>query len=251
MTLPKTLKPKNKYELIRIGSKNDGGYLCTFNSVKQSATLISLGISTNWEFEKEFLKIKKNKVNFFPVDDHLNLIFIIKSIYKDFGKLFFYFNLRSIFKSIYNFFDYIFFIQKFVNKSTVDYFFLNNLIKKKKLNNIFLKIDIEGSEYRILDEIIKNKNNINCIIIEFHDVDLHIKRIVNFIKNIKFHLTHIHANNFGGTDNNGDPKVLEVTFEKKPKIIKVNEAKQSHKLDSRNNPEIKDIKLIFKDTKSL
>ena len=90
MTLPKTLKPKNKYELIRIGSKNDGGYLCTFNSVKQSATLISLGISTNWEFEKEFLKIKKNKVNFFPVDDRLNLIFIIKCIYKDFGKLLFY-----------------------------------------------------------------------------------------------------------------------------------------------------------------
>jgi hypothetical protein len=251
MTLPKTLKPKNKYELIRIGSKNDGGYLCTFNSVKQSATLISLGISTNWEFEKEFLKIKKNKVNFFPVDDRLNLIFIIKCIYKDFGKLLFYSNIKSIFKSIYIFFDYIFFIQKFIKKSTVDYFFLNNLIKKKKLNNIFLKIDIEGSEYRILDEIIKNKNNINCIIIEFHDVDLHIKRIVNFIKNLRFYLTHIHANNFGGTDNNGDPKVLEVTFEKKPKIINVNEAKQPHKLDSQNNPEIKDIKLIFKDTKSL
>lgn len=251
MTLPKTLKPKNTYELIRIGSKNDGGYLCTFNSVKQSATLVSLGISTNWEFEKEFLKIKKNKVKFFPVDDNLNLIFIIKSIYKDFGKLFFYFNIRSIFKSIYNFFDYILFIQKFINKSTVNYFFLNNLIKKKKLNNIFLKIDIEGSEYRILDEIIKNKNNINCIIIEFHDVDLHIKRIINFIKNLKFYLTHIHANNFGGTDNNGDPKVLEVTFEKKPKIIKVNEVKQPHKLDSKNNPEIKDIKLIFKDIKSL
>jgi hypothetical protein len=131
MTLPKTLKPKNKYELIRIGSKNDGGYLCTFNSVKQSATLISLGISTNWEFEKEFLKIKNNKVNFFPVDYNLNLFFIVKSIYKDFGKLFIYFNFRSIFKSIYNFYDYIFFIQKFIKKFTVDYF--------------FLKIDIESS----------------------------------------------------------------------------------------------------------
>lgn len=131
MTLPKTLKPKNKYELIRIGSKNDGGYLCTFNSVKQSATLISLGISTNWEFEKEFLKIKNNKVNYFLVDDNLNLFFIVKSIYKDFCKLFIFFNFRSIFKSIYNFFDYIFFIQKFIKKFTVDYF--------------FLKIDIESS----------------------------------------------------------------------------------------------------------
>ena len=36
--------------------------------------------------------------------------------------------------------------------------YLENLIKRKKLNNIFLKIDIVGSEYRVLDEIIKNKN---------------------------------------------------------------------------------------------
>lgn len=59
MPLPTILKPKKGYNLIRIGSRNDGGYLCTFDSVKQSTTLISLGIWTNWEFEKQFLKLKK------------------------------------------------------------------------------------------------------------------------------------------------------------------------------------------------
>lgn len=130
-------------------------------------------------------------------------------------------------------------------QSTVDYRFLNSLIIKKKLNNIFLKIDIEGSEYRVLDEIIKSKNKINCLIIEFHDVDLHIKKITNFIKKLNFYLTHIHPNNFGGIDNNYNPKVLEITFEKKPKIIKNKPFKQSHKLDSKNNPNEKDIKLRF------
>ena len=42
---------------------------------------------------------------------------------------------------IYILFDYIFFIQKFMIESTVDYGFLGKLVKKK-LNDIFLKIDI-------------------------------------------------------------------------------------------------------------
>jgi hypothetical protein len=246
MTLPNILKPKKKFDLIRIGSKNDGGYLCTIDSVNQSTTLISLGVWTNWEFEKQFLKLKKKKINFFPVDDNLNLSFIIKSIYKDVGKIFFYFDTKSFFKSIYILFDYIFFIQKFMIQSTVDYGFLNKLIKKKKLHNIFLKIDIESAEYRVLDEILKNKNKINCLIVEFHDIDLHIKKIIDFIKKLKFHLSHVHANNFGGIDNNFNPKVLEITFEKKPQIIKNKKAKLPHKLDSKNNPDDRDIKLIFK-----
>jgi hypothetical protein len=246
MSLPTILKPKKNYHLIRIGPKNDGGYLCTFKSVKESTTLISLGIWTNWIFEKNFLKLKKNKVNFFPVDDNLNLSFIIKSIYKDLGKIIIYLDMKSIFKSIYIFLDYIFFIQKFIIKSTVDYGFLNNLIKKKNLNNIFLKIDIEGSEYRVLDEILKNNNKINCLIIEFHDVDLHIKKIINFIQKLKFHLTHIHPNNFGGVDNNGDPKVLEITLEKNPNEVKNRTISFPNYFDQKNNPRNKDIKLLFK-----
>lgn len=250
MSLPNILKPKRKYKLIRIGSNSDGGYLCTLNSVKQSKNIISLGIWLDWVFEKEFLKIKKKKINFFPVDDNLDLNFIIKTIYKDIGKIFFYFDVKSIFKSFYILIDYIFFIQKFIIKSTVDYGFLENLIKKKKLENIFLKIDIEGSEYRVLDEILKNKDKINCVVIEFHDVDLHMKRIVNFIQKLKFQLTHIHPNNFGGTDNNGNPKVLEITLEKKPQLINYHENNLPHDLDYKNNPKIEDIKLKFKDIKS-
>ena len=112
------------------------------------------------------------------------------------------------------------------------------------------KIQEVGEITSVLDEIIKNKNKINCIIIEFHDVDLHIKKIVNFIQKLKFQLTHIHPNNFGGVDNNGNPKVLEITLEKKPKLIKYKKINLPHKLDFKNNPKIGDIKIKFKDTNS-
>ena len=48
-------------------------------------------------------------------------------------------------------------------------------------SDIFLKIDIEGSEYRILDSILENQNRISGIAIEFHDCDLHLDKIKRFI----------------------------------------------------------------------
>ena len=45
-----------KHKLIRIGSANDGGYFVCPNSILNSKNLISLGVETNWEFEKGFIK---------------------------------------------------------------------------------------------------------------------------------------------------------------------------------------------------
>ena len=57
--------------------------------------------------------------------------------------------------------------------------------KNDKYNNLTLKIDIEGGEYRVLHDIIKYKNKIKNLIIEFHEVDLNLQKIVDFIKQFK------------------------------------------------------------------
>ena len=50
----------------------------------------------------------------------------------------------------------------------------SDLIKiSQHKDKILLKIDIEGSEYRILEDIISIKDSLNALIIEFHDIDLH------------------------------------------------------------------------------
>jgi len=48
--LPACFLPDKTYDLIRVGSTHDGGYLVEKNSIYQSRKLISLGISTNWTF---------------------------------------------------------------------------------------------------------------------------------------------------------------------------------------------------------
>ena len=54
-------------------------------------------------------------------------------------------------------------------------------IPKEYREQVFIKMDIEGSEYRVLDEIVDNASVFSGLVIEFHDADLHIDRISNFL----------------------------------------------------------------------
>ena len=60
----KKLKPIfiDNSELFRLGSIDDGGYVVPQATVKSSNLLISMGISDNWDFEKDFRKNSKAKI---------------------------------------------------------------------------------------------------------------------------------------------------------------------------------------------
>ena len=88
---------------------------------------------------------------------------------------------------------------------------LDNILKNLE-KNFFLKIDIEGSEYRILDQIIKNSKKINGLAIEFHDFDLHQNVIEKFVNELDLKLVHIHVNNYGTINSDGIPSTIELTF---------------------------------------
>ena len=69
-----------KHKLIRIGSQNDGGYFICPNSIVNTNNLISLGIETNWEFEKNFIKINP-KTKIYCYDGQTNYKLIMKFFY--------------------------------------------------------------------------------------------------------------------------------------------------------------------------
>ena len=86
--LPNFLKPYliNKDELIRVGSIDDGGYVVPLLDIKSSTILISMGISDNWDFEKDFSKISNAKV--FAYDDSIDLNYWKNRFKKDLIKFF-------------------------------------------------------------------------------------------------------------------------------------------------------------------
>lgn len=246
MGIPKILKPKFSVLLERFGRDNDGGYLATNDSVKKAGSLLSFGIFDDCSFENDFIKVNDVEVHCF--DKTLTKNYWKKRLYNDLGAAIFNLNLSHIKYSIQQYRKLKkFFSRKknFLNIETIKKGSIKTILKNKKLlEPIFFKIDIEGSEYRILPEIIEMQSKLCALVIEFHDVDLHLDRISNFISKFNLELIHVHPNNYGTIDENSIPTVLELTFEKNPLKIN-NNISLPHFFDQPNNPRDKDIDLIF------
>ena len=117
------------------------------------------------------------------------------------------------------------------------------------LTGVVLKVDIEGDEYKILNDIKKNSKKIIFLIIEFHDVNKHLNKIRNFLKNLDLKIIHIHANNYGGIDKKNNPRVLELSLINS-KIFKIRNIYSKNKypipnLDYKNFKRRDDIKIKF------
>ena len=124
---------------------------------------------------------------------------------------------------------------------------LKTILDDKKANlPAFIKIDIEGSEYRILDELLLYQKNFTGMGIEFHDVDIHKDKIKKFINTLDMELIHIHPQNPAHVAENNIPTQIELTFAKEPRIIN-SEVKLPNLLDQPANPYLRDIELTFEE----
>ena len=258
---PNFLKPfyVNKDQLVRVGSVDDGGYVVPLINIKDSEVLISMGISDNWDFEKDFSKISNAKI--LAYDDTINSKYWINRFKKDLLK----FLKLKIFKprKLYKMFQFIDFIL-FFKKNKKNKFFLKrvgndknsinineiNLNEIKDNHKVFLKIDIEGSEYEILDQIVLIKKKIQGIVIEFHEVTSNLEKIQKFLKEIEdeLKLVHIHANNYSVKKQGQFPEALELTISSSNQLIK--NIENSHEypingLDFPNSKRSPDISIIF------
>ena len=242
MPLPSFLKPKKTYKLNRVGRDNDGGYLIGLNSIKRTENLISLGIHDDWSFEKKFSQLNSN-VKVFCYDDQTSIKFLIKKILNNCFFLFFNFQFRKLVSSIVRLIEFIHISKKLkFKKKKISFGDLEKITEN--LKNLFVKIDIEGSEYRIFEDILKIQDKIVCLVIEFHDIDLHMDKIEKFVNKTKLKLIHIHPNNFCGLDKFGNPTTIEVSFENDP-IVEKDLFTIPHNLDQNCNPKGPNINISF------
>ena len=256
------LRPIKISTLVRLGEKSDGGYVVDSNIIKNSYNLISLGLGTDWSFELDYLKLKNKKVHIY--DHTINSWPYIKDVIKYFRRLITFKTTYSGFKVKLN--NYLNF-KKFLNQDDVTLFKekITCPIKSKidtdidkvfsridNKDNIILKCDIEGSEFEIIDQIIKFSNRIDMVIFEFHWInqsnneDLFIESIKKLKKN--FEIIHIHGNNFSTKSESGLPIVLEITLynnKYKPKEIEYVYDFPVQNLDYPNNPFEKDLEFNF------
>jgi|TARA_B110000211_G_C14047515_1_gene539698 hypothetical protein len=210
---------KTDFELIRIGSDIDGGYLIP-DDLDGISTCFSPGVSDNCAFE---LDLANNfgvtsymcdwSVNSSPTL-HDNLIF------------------KKKYLGVINDEKYI----------RLESWF--NTLKPKK--DCILQMDIEGSEYNvILDTDNQTLSNFRILIIEFHGLDMLFNqsgfRTISSVFEkllINFKVVHIHPNNCCGSyeyDGIEIPSVMEFTFLNKNRIKSFESlSKFPHKLDTDN-----------------
>lgn len=247
VVLPKIFKPEFLYDLIRLGSSHDGGYVIEKNSLINSEFMFSFGISTNWKFEKDF--ISKKRIKFLAFDGSINNFFWElerKNAIKRLKKLSLnkYVNYKIKKYLFYRFFNDENFQSKFISNTLPNSIIFEDVIKLSNFNNNFFKIDIEGSEYDILEDLINFQEKIIGIAIEFHNCINNIDKIINFISNLNLKLVHIHVNNYDFDLSLNFPKTMEISFSKEPKILG-KFISLPHYLDRPNRSKTPEIKINF------
>ncbi|MEK9570119.1 MAG: FkbM family methyltransferase, partial [Paracoccaceae bacterium] len=201
--------------LIRLGRDNDGGYLISEIDVKNSNCLISLGICDDWSFERDYYLSTRKMLRAYDESTGLKLFYeqFIRSIK-------YWRNIQTTIITILKPFDYIWFFRgkkkhfrNFISdKNRGNEISFESIMNDADCDNILLKIDIEGAEYKILNQLIEHKSKICGMVIEFHDIPNNLEQIKNFIANFDLPVVHVHANNFAPVDINGSAPVMELTF---------------------------------------
>ncbi len=177
--------------MIRLGQYADGGYVIAKRSLEAN-NLLSFGLGRDWSFEKQWLELNPN--SFIHVYDGT----VFPEAFQE--------ELRNNYKLFF--------------KSPVTHFRENvhtdniEVILNKLEGNIFLKMDIEGTEYDLIPYIAQSQNIIGMVI-EFHTLDTELrsnqlKSTIDLLKN--FQIVHIHANNFGEFNTDKLPHTLEISF---------------------------------------
>ena len=176
------LLPK-KINKVRIGANHDGGYVLPEQSLDECDCCLSYGLARETSFESNYCAITKKALFGFDASVHYPSP---------------------------NFFpEYLKSYDQFKNHCEL----ISNRIKNTN-PKILVKMDIEGDEWSILNEM--DVDHFKSVVHTFA-IEIHLKEDTNINTLFKlfedFNLVHIHLNNCSKVPLScGTPKVLELTF---------------------------------------
>jgi len=222
----KKIKPYNVgYDLIRIGSSNDGGYLVP-DLLNEISICFSPGVGNNIEFERQII----NKgIKTFLADGTINREDIKLDNFNFLKK-----NLAS-----------------YDSEMTIT---LENWVKEEGdfSDSLLLQMDIESSEYEVIHATSQDcLKKFKVLVIEFHYIEkinnhYFYKLFENSIKklSLNFEILHIHPNNCQGVfpvSGFDLPTAIEITFLRKDLCKEKKDTKIPHFLDQKNIMNLPDV----------
>ncbi len=200
--------------MLRLGDTGDCGYVIAARSL-EADNLISLGLGTNWSFDKQWLELNPSSV----IHGYDGTIFpetFSEELKKEYE---------------------LFFKGQVVHfKENVSKYNIDEILNKVS-GSTFLKMDIEGAEYDIISNIANAKHLIG-ITAEFHNLDFDFTRsefqsVLEQLNDYK--IVHIHANNFGGICEDQLPHTLQISFLKR-ELCEGNQKRYNAYLEGLDSP---------------
>jgi len=224
-------------DLVRIGRACDGGYVVSLRTVANADLLIGLGINDDWSFESDYLN-RFPDAHLVAVDGSVSTGFFRRRAILDGvdavryamrGQLS---NARQALEStrrngqVSSEFRKFFshpnrrFVKEMLSQGGIGGFCWSDLIRIVESDvpmptRYFVKMDIEGAEFRVLPELLPYADRISGLAIEFHNCDLLWERLMEIIDQLSeaFVIVHTHGNNWGGLiKGTGVPEVLELSL---------------------------------------
>jgi hypothetical protein len=228
------LKPY-KSDLVRVGPEGDCGYVIPRSVADKTNGMYSVGISTNWEFEVEMVT-RNPKIRIQAFDrtsgwtvfafvamrdllrgdpsesEEMSLNSRLKSCLR-------YLKLSVRFRMFFS--GKRMFVRKWVRELSTqksEISFTDSVQGLLDMNEVMLKIDIEGGEYELSESLLRflngNSEKINSVVMEFHDTRSRRSEFENLVRGIAsvVPIVHIHGNNCVEVSPDGLPEVVEITF---------------------------------------
>jgi hypothetical protein len=270
----KMIRPVQLNDLVRIGKRQDGGYVISQRQLDGTKVLLSFGISTDWSFDDDFLHRSNNVALYaydYSVSAHVLRKRIVKSlcsaIYSIFTQYFhtakerISFATEKILHPFQRFFNPAknrWFFKKYLGNHDSDEYVSVNTVFGTHLKHraedlsVFVKMDIEESEYRTLPAFKPFYHLINGFAIEFHNLDILGNNFTEIVREMSeyFYVAHVHANNYDRCIYPDTlPKTLEITFINKQLVPETPvDSTRSYPipgLDFPCDPKFPDVSIVF------
>ena len=261
------IRPLLFSNLIRVGNHFDGGYVVPEEALNSCKFLLSLGINDDISFDLQFSQTNKDMCCI-GVDYTVTPVFlrkrrvqaVVKSVINallDKKKHQIYTTKAKNIKKFREFFsgNNRFLPLEVSDNSSSGKITISELVNKCNSDSsldIFLKMDIEGAEYKVTEDIINNVERIGYIACEYHHIAENPERFNKTINKLSehFYLAHIHGNNHGAYSTELDfPDTVELTWVNKNLVpLEPTLSDNSYPISNLDNPcnhKKPDYKIIF------
>lgn len=217
------LAPRVVDPLVRIGSAGDGGYVLPQRMLECSEFLVSLGINDDWSFDLDFAARSRLK-GIHAYDHTISEQTFIRRARKSLRRLMYG---KATLEQVRRDYDLLRSFRSFFggpakhHAERVNHWpqhshdvSLQQILERVPGDRIFLKIDIEGAEYGLVDTLVSQRRRITGLAMEWHFCDVMRLSFLDAVRRLQvgFDLVHIHGNNHGTRAPDGLPESLELSF---------------------------------------